>query len=108
MTTPLRSRTHGFREQPKRAVPPPGEAGLVGAALMIGILLLALQLWILTVALEEFQRHNDSRTYALAGISAIIFAGGLAVRWLLKRTPSVRRTSVSAPLGRHPASRDTK
>lgn len=95
MTTPLRTRTPGFREQPRRAIPPPGEAGLVGAALMIGILLLALQLWILTVALEEFQRHNDQRTYMLAGISALIFAGGLAVRWLLRRTPTIRRTSVS-------------
>ena len=95
MTTPLRTQAPTFREQPKRAVPPPGEAGLVGAALMIGILLLALQLWILTVALEEFQRHNDERTYILAGISAGIFAGGLAVRWLLRRTPSIRRTSVS-------------
>lgn len=95
MTTPLRTRTPGFREQPKRAIPPPGEAGLVGAALMVGILLLALQLWILTVTLEEFQRHNDQRTYILAGMSALIFAGGLAVRWLLKRTPSIRRTSVT-------------
>ena len=95
MTTPLRTRTPGFREQPKRSIPPPGEAGLVGAALMVGFLLLALQLWILTVALEEFQRHNDQRTYILAGISAMIFAGGLAVRWLLKRTPRIRRTSVS-------------
>lgn len=95
MTTPLGRRSARFYGQPRRAVPPPGEAGLVGAALMIGILLLALQLWILTVALEEFQRHNDERTYALAGISAVIFAGGLAVRWLLKRTPSIRRTSVS-------------
>jgi len=95
MTTPVSSRSPGFREQPKRAVPPPGESGLVGAALMIGMLLLALQLWILTVALEEFQRHNDKRIYILAGISAVIFAGGLAGRWALKRTPSIRRTSVS-------------
>ena len=95
MTTPIPTRTPSFREQPKRAVPPPGEAGLVGAALMIGILLLGLQLWILTVALEEFQRHSDERTYILAGISAVIFAGGLAIRWLLRRTPSIRRTSVS-------------
>jgi hypothetical protein len=101
MTAPLRTRTPGFREQPKRAVPPPGEAGLVGAALMIGILLLGLQLWILTVALEEFQRHNDERTYILAGISAVIFAGGLAIRWLLRRTPSIRRTSASNRMDSH-------
>jgi hypothetical protein len=95
MTTPLRTRTLGFREERQRLIPPPGEAGLVGAALMIGILLLALQLWILTVALEEFQRHKDERTYILAGISAVIFVGGLTIRWLLKRTPHIRRTSVS-------------
>lgn len=95
MTTPVGNRRPSFRGQPNRAVPPPGEAALVSAALMIGILLLGLQLWILTVALDEFQRHNDQRTYLLAGISAVIFGGGLAVRWLLKRTPSVRRTSVS-------------
>jgi hypothetical protein len=95
MSTPLGTRTPPFREQARRATPPPGEAGLVGAALLIGILLLALQLWILTIALEEFQRHNDQRIYILAAISALIFAGGLAVRWLLKRTPRIRRTSVS-------------
>lgn len=92
MTTPHGSHSSSVREQPRRAIPPPGEIGLVGAALVIGFLLLALQLWILTVALEEFQRHNDGRTYALACISAVIFAGGMAVRWLLRRTPSVRRT----------------
>lgn len=97
MTTPLRTQIAPIREQRRRIVPPPGESALVGAALMIGILLLGLQLWILTVALEEFQRHNDTRTYVLAGISAGIFAGGLAVRWALRRTPVVRRTSVSKP-----------
>lgn len=95
MSTPLRTGAWLNSEQRRRATPPPGEANLVSAALAIGILLMGLQLWILTVALEEFQRHNDARIYLLAGISALIFLGGLTIRWLLKRTTSVRRTSVS-------------
>ncbi|MEO6828182.1 MAG: hypothetical protein ABI164_00110 [Acidobacteriaceae bacterium] len=69
---------------------------------MIGILLLGLQLWVLTVALEEFQRHNDERTYLLAVISALIFAGGLGVRWLLRRSPVLRGSSLTS---KHPAAR---
>jgi len=95
MSTPLRTGAWINSERHRRTTPPPGEASLVSAALAVGILLMGLQLWILTVALEEFQRHNDARIYLLAGISALIFVGGLAIRWLLKRTPSVRRTSVS-------------
>lgn len=95
MSTPLRTGAWPNSEQRRRAAPAPGEASLVSAALAVGILLMGLQLWILTVALEEFQRHNETRIYLLAGISALIFGGGVAIRWLLKRTPSIRRTSVS-------------
>lgn len=70
--------------------PPPGEFGLLGAALAVGILLMGLQLWILTVALDAFQRHNNAQVYALAGISALIFLGGAAMLWILRRTPRVR------------------
>ena len=82
-------------QQRMRNAPPPGEYGLLGAALAVGLLLMGLQLWILTVALDAFQRHNDDQVYALAGISALIFLGGAAMLWILKRTPRIRRTSVS-------------
>ena len=75
-------------------MPPPGESGLVSAALAVGILLMGIQLWILTVALEHFQQHEYAPIYALAGVSAVIFAGGVLMLWLLRRTPAVRRTSV--------------
>ena len=81
-------------ERRDRRSPPPGEYGLLNAALAIGILLMGLQLWILTVALDAFQRHNDAQLYALAGISAVIFAGGVAMLWILRRGPTVNRTSV--------------
>jgi hypothetical protein len=47
--------------------------------------------------LEHFQRHDYSQLYLLAGISAGIFLGGVAMLWLLRRTPTVRRTSVPSP-----------
>lgn len=94
MTT-HRAESGDVREQRMRNSPPPGEAGLLGAALAIGMLLMGLQLWILTVALDAFQRHNDGQVYALAGISALIFLGGAAMLWILRRRPTVRRTSVS-------------
>lgn len=94
MTTPSHGSISDQRERRRQASPPPGERGLVGAALAIGILLMAVQLWILTVALEQFQRHDYRQIYALAGISALIFLGGVAMLWALRRTPSVRGTSI--------------
>jgi hypothetical protein len=97
MTTPLRKTFPSGHELRRPILPPPGESGLLAAALSIGILLMGIQLWILTVALEHFERHEYSPIYALTGISALIFAGGILMLWLLRRTPAVRRTSVPHP-----------
>jgi hypothetical protein len=56
----------------------------------IGILLLGVQLWILTVALDLFLEGNGGQVWTLAVVSGLIFAGGLAVVWLLRRRPRVR------------------
>ena len=63
----------------------PGQAPIVGAALTIGILLLGIQLWILTVALDLFLEGNGGRVWLLAAVSGLIFVGGLWVLWLLRR-----------------------
>jgi hypothetical protein len=63
----------------------PGQAPIVGAALAIGILLLGIQLWILTVALDLFLEGNGGRVWLLAAASGLIFVGGLWVLWLLRR-----------------------
>jgi hypothetical protein len=71
------------------APPLPGQAPIVAAALAIGILLLGVQLWILTVALDLFLEGNSGRIWLLALVSGVIFAGGLAVLWLLWRQRAV-------------------
>lgn len=92
MTTPLRTVYPGGHER-RNPTPPPGEGALLSAAVAMGILLMGIQLWILTVALEQFERHRYNEVYALTGISALIFIGGVAILWMLRRTPSVRATS---------------
>lgn len=96
MTTPSHNVLHTARERRKADAPAPGEGALLSAAVAMGILLMGIQLWILTVALEQFDRHHYTDVYALTGISALIFAGGVAILWMLRRTPSVRATSSDA------------
>jgi hypothetical protein len=72
------------------APPLPGQAPLVSAAVAIGILLLGVQLWILTVALDLYLEGHGSSVWLLAVISGLIFIGGLLVLWVLRRRPRVR------------------
>ena len=82
------------RSPPTDAPTLPGQAPLVGAALAIGILLLGVQLWILTVALDLFLEARGGQVWLLAAVSGLIFVGGLLVLWVLRRRPRVRN-----PLG---------
>jgi hypothetical protein len=63
----------------------PGQAPIVAAGLAIGILLLAIQLWLLTVALDLFLGGHGDQVWSLALISGVIFIGGLLVMWILRR-----------------------
>jgi hypothetical protein len=66
---------------------------LVMAALAIGLLLMGLQLWLLTVALELYLSGDGGRVWQLALVSGAIFAGGLAMLALLRRRPRIRRVA---------------
>jgi hypothetical protein len=66
-------------------VEPPGQAPIVAAGLAIGILLLAIQLWLLTVALDLFLGGHGDQVWTLALISGTIFIGGLLVLGILRR-----------------------
>lgn len=80
-------------KRPDRAVdepPPPGQMGLVMAGLMIGILLMSIQLWLLTIALELFLAGHGRDIWLIALVSGTIFAGGLLMLRLLRRRPRVR------------------
>lgn len=71
--------------------PAPGQMAMVLAALTIGILLMGIQLWLLTVALELYLSGEEGQVWQLALVSGGIFLGGLAMLWLLGRRPEVRR-----------------
>jgi hypothetical protein len=77
-------------QRPETAVdraPPPGQQAMVLAALIIGLLLMGLQLWLLTVALDLYLAGAGRRVWLLSLSSGLIFAGGLLVLWRLGQWP---------------------
>ena len=67
--------------------PPPGRQAVVMAALVLGLLLMGIQLWLLTVALELFLGGHGRQVWLLAVVSGLIFVGGLVVLKVLRRRP---------------------
>jgi hypothetical protein len=65
--------------------PTPGQQGVLMAAVVIGILLMGIQLWLLTVALDLYLGGNDNPIWPLPLVSGLIFLGGLLTLRLLKR-----------------------
>jgi hypothetical protein len=65
--------------------PTPGQQGVLMAAVVIGILLMGIQLWLLTVALDLYLGENDNPIWPLPLVSGLIFLGGLLTLRLLKR-----------------------
>jgi hypothetical protein len=59
--------------------------------LMIGLLLMGIQLWLLTVALELYLGGEGENVWWLALISGLIFLGGLVVLRIIRRQPRIRR-----------------
>ncbi len=59
------------------SVPLPGRQALLMAALLIGLVLMGLQLWLLTVALDMYLAGEGEDLWLLALVSGLVFAGGL-------------------------------
>lgn len=76
-----------MRDRQRRALKPPigtatasdapGRRALVAAAVILGALMLALQLWLLTTALDLYLAGEGDIVWQLAAVSALVFAGGL-------------------------------
>jgi hypothetical protein len=65
----------------------PGRQALLLGALLLGLIVLAIQLWLLTVALELYLSGEGHEIWGLALVSGVVFAGGLlAVRVLSRNT----------------------
>lgn len=63
----------------------PGEGGLVMLGLGIGILLMSVQLWLLTLALNLYLLGDRRGTLIAAVVSGAIFLGGLLMLRVLER-----------------------
>ncbi len=75
---------------------PLGMVAVVLMALIIGILLMGIQLWLLTVALDLYLGGKGGFLWLMAIISGFIFLGGLLMlRALGHRPPTPRRLPIS-------------
>lgn len=71
----------------ERRTPPHGQAAIVLAGLSIGMILMGIQLWLLTVALDLYLSGRPDATWLAAGISGLVFLGGLLILRLLPKRP---------------------
>jgi hypothetical protein len=65
----------------------PGRAAMLLAALLVGLLLMGMQLWLLTVALDLYLGGLGRQIWLLALVSGLIFVGGLVMLAVLSRRP---------------------
>lgn len=68
-------------------VPPAGRSAMFMAGLSIGIMLMGIQLWLLTLALELYLSGQSENTWQLVLISGLVFLGGIWLMRLLSRHP---------------------
>jgi len=74
------------RPRPPREEPvTPGRQAVVLMMLAIGVMLMGIQLWLLTVALDLYLAGRGQTIWIACVISGLIFAGGLLVLRLLER-----------------------
>ena len=103
----VRAPVGGRPGDPADLPPPPGQTALVMTGLVIGLLMMAVQLWLLTIALDLYLGGKGGQVWQLALVSGAIFLGGLGLLWLLRRRPRVRRAPpAQATLGAHLHARD--
>jgi hypothetical protein len=71
--------------------PLPGRSAVAFLGLMLGLVLMAIQLWLLTLAFDLYLAGNRAETVWVAVISGFIFLGGLGILWFLDHRPGRRR-----------------
>src|SRR5690606_24454661 len=86
MTAPTPSRPEPAYSQ-RRLVP--GREALLISALVFGLLMLGIQLWLLTVALELYLAGDGDHVWGIAVGSGLLFLGGLFAVWRLSRNTRI-------------------
>lgn len=74
----------------RRPGPPPGQGSVLLLGVTIGVLLMAIQLWLLTLAFDLYLSGEDTDTIVIAAVSGAIFLGGVLMLRLLYRPPRRR------------------
>jgi hypothetical protein len=88
---PLPSAAQAHPDDASDRPPAPGQLAMIMAGLAIGLLLMGIQLWLITVALDLYLAGEGRQIWQLGLISGAIFLGGLAILGVLRRRPEVRR-----------------
>jgi hypothetical protein len=78
--------------------PAPGRAAVLLAALLVGLLLMGMQLWLLTVALDLYLGGQGRQIWLLALVSGAIFVGGVVMLAVLGRRPRLGGRQPSAEM----------
>lgn len=81
----------GISPQEREKLPAVGQSGLASFGLAIGLVLVAIQLWLLTIAFDLYLEGERGQTVGVAVSSGLVFAGGLLMLRLLNRRPTRRR-----------------
>lgn len=83
---PLKPLPEVDREEKEATLSPTsGQQAILMAAVVIGVLLMGIQLWLLTVALDLYLGGGNNPIWPLPLVSGLIFIGGLLTLRLLKR-----------------------
>ncbi len=62
---------------------------LIMFGLSVGLLLMVLQLWLLTLAFDLYSSGERLQTLVIACISGLVFLGVVGMLWLLDRGPHI-------------------
>ena len=81
----------GVTTHQRDKLPTVGQGGLATLGLAIGLLLVAIQLWLLTIAFDLYLEGERADTVGVALSSGLVFVGGLIMLKLIDRRPRRRR-----------------
>ncbi|HWV34020.1 MAG TPA: DUF6755 family protein [Thermomicrobiales bacterium] len=78
----------GYSTEERENLPPVGQSNLATMGLAIGLLLMVIQLWLLTIAFDAYLAGNRGQTLGVAICSGLVFLGGLLMLRFLNRRPA--------------------
>lgn len=78
----------GYSTRDREKLPPVGQSNLATMGLAIGLLLVVIQLWLLTIAFDLYLAGQRGQTVGVAICSGLVFIGGLLMLRFLNRRPA--------------------